>query len=67
MNRKESLQIGVGMIPRMELALIIASPAILQGIISDAVAHQILIATAILTIVTTIIAPVLIKASFKNS
>ena len=66
MNRKESLQIGVGMIPRMELALIISSAAIAQGIISGTVAHQILIATVILTIVTTIIAPVLIKASFKN-
>jgi len=67
MNHKESLQIGIGMIPRMELALIISSAAIAQGIISDTIGHQILIATVILTIVTTIIAPVLIKASFKNS
>ena len=66
MNKRQSLQIGIGMIPRMELALIISSAAITQGIVTGPIAHQILIATVILTIVTTIIAPILIKASFNN-
>jgi Kef-type K+ transport system membrane component KefB len=58
MSNIESLQIGVGMIPRMELALIIASAAAVQ--------NQILVATVVLTIVTTLIAPFMIKATFKN-
>ena len=68
MTSGESLQIGVGMIPRMELALIIASSAVAKGIIADpAVAHQILITTIILTIVTTFLTPILIKTVFDHS
>jgi len=52
MKNRESLQVGVGMIPRMELALIIA--------------NQILAMTLLLTIVTTIVTPFLIKVAFKN-
>jgi len=66
MNTKESLQIGVGMIPRMELALIISSAAVSHEIIVGNVAHQIMVATVLLTIVTTIVAPFLIKATFKK-
>jgi len=66
MNKKESLQVGIGMIPRMELALIIASSAISHEIISGQKGHQILIATIILTIVTTLITPFLIKHSFTD-
>lgn len=66
MTNRESLQVGVGMIPRMELALIIVTAAISHGIFKDDFAQQILITTILLTIVTTIITPVLIKVSFKN-
>ena len=66
MSNRESLQVGVGMIPRMELALIIAAAAISRGLLTGDVAHQILITTILLTIVTTLLAPVLIKATFKN-
>lgn len=67
MKNKESLQIGVGMIPRMELALIIVSSAISHGLLSSPkVEHQILAATILLTIATTLIAPLLIKAVFKQ-
>jgi len=61
----ESLQIGIGMIPRMEVALIIATYAISNNIINGKPADQILAATLILTIITTIITPILIKKSFK--
>jgi Kef-type K+ transport system membrane component KefB len=68
MNWRESIQIGVGMIPRMELAIIIATAAISHGIfISGIHEQQILITTILMTIVTTLLAPVLIKATFKNS
>jgi Kef-type K+ transport system membrane component KefB len=66
MNGRESLQVGVGMIPRMELALIIATAAISHGFLTGHVAHQILLTTVLLTIITTLLATFLIKATFKN-
>lgn len=66
MNGRESLQVGVGMIPRMELALIIATAAISHGFLTGHVAHQILLTTVLLTIITTSLATFLIKATFKN-
>ena len=67
MKNRESFQVGVGMIPRMELALIIASSAISSGLLSSKeVEHQILTMTLLLTIVTTLVTPFLIKATFKN-
>lgn len=67
MKNRESLQIGVGMIPRMELALIIVSAAISHGLLSSPkVEHQILATTVLLTIATTLITPFLIKATFKK-
>ncbi|MCJ2533775.1 MAG: cation:proton antiporter, partial [Candidatus Thermoplasmatota archaeon] len=66
MKNRESLQVGIGMIPRMELALIIVSSAISHKILTGQIAHQILAATIILTIVTTLITPILIKLVFKH-
>ena len=66
MTNLESLQIGVGMIPRMELALIIVSVSISRGFLPESFAYDLLRATVLLTIVTTIIAPFLIRAMFKN-
>jgi len=51
----------------MELALIIATSAVSHGILSDHIANQILATTLLLTIVTTLITPFLIKAAFKTS
>lgn len=66
-NNKDSLEIGVGMIPRMELALIIISSAISNGLFSSSkVEYQILTTTILLTFVTTLITPFLIKAIFKH-
>ena len=62
---KESMQIGVGMVPRMELALIIVTSAIYQGVIADGVANTFLATTVILTVVTTVLSPFLIKLTFK--
>lgn len=67
MGAKESLQIGVGMIPRMELALIIVSFAISHRLLSDSsVENQLLTMTIIMAIATTLITPFLIKATFKT-
>ena len=67
MSNLESFQIGIGMIPRMELALIISSTAISHGILSEGFSHQILIVTLLMIIVTTLLTPVLFKATFKNN
>lgn len=67
MSNRESLQVGVGMIPRMELALIIVTAAISHSLLTGQTAHRLLLITILLTIVTTIIAPFLIKATFKNN
>jgi len=67
MSNRESIQIGIGMIPRMELALIIISTAISKNLLStEFVAHQFLTVTVVLAIATTLITPALIKMVFKN-
>ena len=64
---RESLQIGVGMIPRMELALIIISTAISKKLIVGVVANQLLAISVLLTVCTTLITPILINITFKES
>jgi Kef-type K+ transport system membrane component KefB len=64
---KESVQIGVGMIPRMELALIIISTAISKKILVGIVAHQLLAVTVLITVCTTLITPFLINLTFKGT
>lgn len=66
-TRKESLQIGVGMIPRMELALIIISTAISKKIVVGTIANQLLAVAVLLTVSTTLITPMLINLAFKKS
>jgi len=66
MSNKESLQIGVGMIPRMELALVISTAAINHSILNGETGQEILLVTILIAISTTIITPFLIKATFKN-
>jgi Kef-type K+ transport system membrane component KefB len=66
MSNKESIQIGVGMIPRMELALIIVSAAISHNLLSSTlIENQLLAATVLLTVITTMITPLLIKIVYK--
>lgn len=60
-NMRESAQIGIGMIPRAEVALIIANLGRSTGLINDA-----LFTSAILmVVVTTLITPSMLKAAFK--
>lgn len=66
LTNRESLQIGVGMIPRMELALIIVTAAISRNLLTESIEYQLLTVTILLTVITTLIAPILIKASFKH-
>jgi len=62
LSKKESLQIGIGMISRGEVALITASIGLKSGIISNEVYFPVII----VVILTTIITPVLLKLSFAQ-
>lgn len=61
-SNKESLQIGVGMISRGEVALIVASKGAAVGLLSD----DILGPVVIVVVVTTIIAPIFLKMAFSS-
>ncbi|MBC7332739.1 MAG: cation:proton antiporter, partial [Synergistetes bacterium] len=59
---KEALKIGIGMIPRMEVGLVIANMALTEKIFDDSA-----FATAVaMTLLTTIITPPLLKWAFSK-
>ncbi len=58
----DSVRVGIGMIPRMEVALIIARTGLNKGVIGESVFSV----TIILVIVTTLITPLLLKLAFKK-
>lgn len=62
MTRSESLQIGVGMISRGEVAIITANIGLQQKIISE----EIFLPTLIVVILTTIVTPILLKMAFSH-
>lgn len=62
-SNKESLQIGVGMISRGEVALIVANKGEAVGLMSDKFFAPIVI----MVVLTTILTPVLLKLVFKES
>ena len=59
---QESLQIGVGMISRGEVALIVANKGESLGLISDELYAPIVVTV----VITTIITPILLKVVFKD-
>ena len=61
-SNKESLQIGAGMVSRGEVSLFLANKVLILGIISNVIFAPILI----VVIITTIIAPILLKLAFKE-
>jgi len=65
MSNRQALRVGIGMIPRLEMALIIVGAAVAQGVLVGETADQIIATTVMLTLVTTLITPFLLKAAFK--
>ncbi len=61
-NRVGSWRIAVGMLPRGEVALIIAGIGLVSGVIDK----QVFGVTIFMTIITTIIAPILLSPAFKS-
>ncbi|MGL4989932.1 MAG: cation:proton antiporter [Sarcina sp.] len=62
-ENKESLQIGVGMASRGEVALIVASKGMAVGLMNP----RFLAPVVIMVIITSIITPILLKLVFKNT
>jgi len=53
------------MIPKMEYALITVTLAVSRGIFTGPTAHQMLGVTVLHVCITTLLAPILLKATFK--
>ena len=62
---RKAIIVGVGMIPKMEYALITVTLAVSRGIFTGPTAHQMLGVTVLHVCVTTLLAPILLKATFK--
>lgn len=62
-NSRESIQIGIGMVSRGEVALIVANKGAAVGLLSSAMLGPIVI----VVVVTTIVAPILLKFAFKDN
>ena len=62
---RRAIIVGVGMIPKMEYALIVATLAVSRGIFTGPTAHQMLGVTVLHVCITTLLAPILLKATFK--
>ncbi|MBU7031646.1 MAG: cation:proton antiporter [Theionarchaea archaeon] len=60
-SRRDALKIGIGMVPRMEVALIIASLGLTSGVTSPFIYSL----TVAIVLVTTLVTPPLIKLIFK--
>lgn len=61
-DKEESLQIGIGMVSRGEVALIIANKGAILGLLSK----QYFTPIVIMVIVTTLVTPILLKLAFSN-
>ncbi|MCJ7572059.1 MAG: cation:proton antiporter [Candidatus Thermoplasmatota archaeon] len=63
---RDSLLVGVGMIPRLEMAIVTVSIAINHEIIVGQNAHKILATTILVCIITAIITPPMLKAMISR-
>lgn len=61
-NRRGALRIGVGMLPRGEVALIVAG----IGLTSGAIGQNVFGIAILMTLVTTVLGPLLLTGSFEN-
>lgn len=64
-NIRDSLTIGAGMMPRMEVALVVVSTEIAREIFKEPLAHQVMAGTILLVIVSSVITPFCLKRLYK--
>ncbi len=60
---RDSLRVGVGMMPRMEVALVAAAIGIKAGIVTP----ELLSMTVVIVLVTALVTPTLVKHVFKET
>jgi Kef-type K+ transport system membrane component KefB len=58
----DSMRVGIGMVPRMEVALIIASMGLTAGVMSSFIYSL----TVAMVLITTVVTPVLIRVAFRK-
>ena len=63
---RDALAVGIGMMPRMEVALVVVTTEITMGIFSEDLAHQVLASTILLVMISSFITPILLKAVYKG-
>ncbi len=66
LTSKESLRVGVGMVPEMEVALVIATLAYASGIFGEALGTQIITLTILYVIISSITVPLLLKNMYRE-
>ena len=62
LSSREALQLGIGMMSRGEVGLIVATVGVTQGLIND----EVFSAVVGVVIITTLLTPPLLRASFKK-
>ena len=63
---RDAFAVGIGMMPRLEVALVVVTTEISMGVFSKELAHQILAATVLLVIITSLITPFLLKTVYRR-
>ena len=63
LGRKDAMRIGVGMIPRGEVGVIVAQVGLAAGVLSGAIYGTIVL----ISLVTTVVAPPLLKLAFRSA
>ena len=66
MRFRESLVVGIGMMPRMEIALVVVSTEVAREIFDEPLAHHMMAGTILLVIISTLITPFLLKMIYKK-
>ena len=66
MRFRESLVVGIGMMPRMEIALVVVSTEVAREIFDEPLAHHMMAGTILLVIISTLITPFLLKRVYQK-
>jgi len=65
LSGKEALSVGIGMMPRMEVALVVVTTEITMGVFDRSLANQVLAATILLVIISSVITPIILRRIYS--
>ncbi len=63
---RDAFAVGVGMMPRMEVALVVVTIEMSMNVFNKTLAHQVLASTILLVIISSLITPILLKIVYKE-